>query len=77
MMRKSEYLSLARVVDVWFEAESAEDLDSPPVLEYGRRPCTIIDDDERPDAEEEVVTEEPGVRHAEGVAEPAIEESFV
>ena len=55
----------------------AEGLDSPLVLEYGRRPCTIIDDDEHPDAEEEVVTEEPGVRHAEGVAEPAIEESFV
>ena len=28
-------------------------------------------------AEEDVVTEEPGVRHAEGVDEPAIEESFV
>ena len=59
------------------EANPAEEPDSPPVLEYGRRPCTIIDDDEHPDAEEEVVTEEPGVRHAEGVAEPAIEESFV
>ena len=58
------------------EAESAESLDSLPVLENGRRPCAIIDDEERPDAEEDVVTEEPGVRHVEGVAEPNIEVSF-
>ncbi len=54
------------------EAESAEVLDS---LEYGRRTCSIIDEDEVPDPEE-VMTEEPGVRHAEGVAEPNMEVSF-
>ena len=56
------------------EANPAEEPDSPPVLEYGRRPRAINDEHEDPDTEEEV--EDPGVRHAECVAEPAIEESF-
>ena len=70
------------------EANPAEEPDSPPVLEYGRRPRAINDEHEDPDTEEEVVprvedpgevvprVEDPGVRHAECVAEPAIEESF-
>ena len=52
------------------------EVDSPPVFEYGRRPCAIIDEHEVLDPEEEVVPEDPGVRHVEGVTEPAIEESF-
>ena len=64
------------------EAESVDDLESLQVLEYGRRPCAPIDEEEVPDTEEDVVTEEPGVRHVEesgrleGVAEPNIEVSF-
>ena len=58
------------------EAESVDDLDSLQVLEYGRRPCAPIDEEEVPDTEEEVVTEEPGVRHVEGVAEPNMEVSL-
>ena len=58
------------------EVDSAEQPDSPQVFEYGRRPCAIIDKHEGLDPEEEVGPENPGVRHAEGVAEPAIEESF-
>ena len=62
------------------EANAAEEPDSPPVLEYGRRPRAINDEHEDPDTEEEVVprVEDPGVpvQHAECVAEPAIEESY-
>ena len=60
------------------EANAAEEPDTSPVLEYGRRPRAINDEHEDPDTEEEVVprVEDPGVRHAECVAEPAIEESF-
>jgi len=48
--------------EIELEAESDEHIDSPPVLEYGRRPCAIIDEkDEAPDSEEVVVPEEPGV----------------
>ena len=58
------------------EAESAGDPDPPPVLEYGRRHCAIIDQDEVPDTEEGVMAEEPGEQHVDVVAEPAIEESL-
>jgi len=60
------------------EANPAEEPDSPPVLEYGRRPRAINDEHEDPDTEEEVVprVEDPGVRHADCVSELAFEESF-
>ena len=65
-------------MELGLEANPAEEPDSPPVLEYGRRPRAINDEHEDPDTEEKVVprVEDPGVRHAECVAEPAIEESF-
>ncbi len=52
---------------------AAEEPDSPPGLEYGRRPRAINDENEDPDTEGEVMprVEDPGVRHAKCVAEPA------
>ena len=72
--RRGRAGGLVTSTEFGLEAESEEDLGSQQVLEYGRRPCAIIDEEEVPDSEEEVVTKEPGVRHAEGVAKPAIEE---
>ena len=42
----------------------------------GSVPCAIIDEDEVPDTEEGVMAEEPGERHVDVVAEPAIEKSL-
>ena len=66
------------MLEFGLEANADEEPDSPLVLEFVRRPRAINDEHEDPDTEEEVVprVEDPGVRHAECVAEPAIEESL-